>query len=43
MNPVAEPGPDGRRPVGETFVRYRVELPLAAWLGGANRPGSVVF
>jgi len=43
VNPVAEPGPDGRRPVGETFFRYRIELPFAVWLGGANGPGSVMF
>ncbi|WP_076817983.1 (2Fe-2S)-binding protein [Pseudofrankia asymbiotica] len=43
MNPVAEPGPDGRRPVGETFFRYRIELPFAVWLGGANGPGSSMF
>ncbi|ADP81621.1 aromatic ring-hydroxylating oxygenase subunit alpha [Pseudofrankia inefficax] len=43
VNPVAEPGPDGRRPVGETFFQYRIELPFAVWLGGANGPGSVMF
>jgi hypothetical protein len=40
VNPVAEPGPDGRRPVGETFFQYRIELPFAVWLGGANGPGA---
>ena len=43
VNPVAEPGPDGRRPVGETNFQYRIELPFAVWLGGANGPGSVMF
>jgi vanillate O-demethylase monooxygenase subunit len=43
VNPVAKPGPDGRRPVGETLFQYRIELPFAVWLGGANGPGSVLF
>jgi len=43
VNPVAEPGPDGRRAVGETFFQYRVELPFAVWLGNANGPASVMF
>jgi len=43
VNPVAEPGPDGRRPVGETFFQYRIELPFAIWLGGANGPSTVMF
>ncbi|MBX6388451.1 MAG: aromatic ring-hydroxylating dioxygenase subunit alpha [Frankia sp.] len=43
LDPVAEPGPDGRRPVGETFFRYRIELPFAVWLGNAIGPDSVLF
>ncbi len=43
VDPVAEPGPDGRRPVGETHFRYRIELPFGVWLAGAHGPGSVMF
>jgi phenylpropionate dioxygenase-like ring-hydroxylating dioxygenase large terminal subunit len=43
VNPVAEPGPDGRRPVGRTDFAYRIELPFAVWLGGAVGPDSVLF
>jgi len=43
VNPVAEPAPDGRRPVSETFFQYRIELPFAVWLGGATGPSTVLF
>lgn len=43
VNPVAPPGPDGRRPVADIDFSYRIELPFAVWLGGAHGPGSVLF
>ncbi|MGF7235749.1 MAG: Rieske 2Fe-2S domain-containing protein [Frankia sp.] len=43
VNPVAPPGPDGRRPAADIDFSYRVELPFAVWLGGAHGPGSVLF
>ncbi len=43
VNPVAPPGPDGRRPATRIDFRYRIELPFTVHLGNAHGPRTVMW